>query len=155
MTTYNVVNGTAYNSATISEVIDVLERVRESKRRVRIFFGDTATGESWLEEYGVTGTIGRSTGSMKIPLLINNARSVGGVGLLDHCILRIIDIETKVDLYRHNNFHVPELTVNRCECKDCKAEVSADGQVVAHFPTFAMAEKWVAFMRGERFSSRR
>jgi hypothetical protein len=42
---YNVINGTAYDSRTNEEVINVLERARIHNMRVRLFYGDTETGE--------------------------------------------------------------------------------------------------------------
>lgn len=35
------------------------------------------------------GTVGRSTGKVKIPLLVHNSRSMGGGGILTHCIIGI------------------------------------------------------------------
>ena len=55
-------NGTSYHENTSEEVIKILERVRNSKERVRIFYGDTETGRDWMEIYNTIGTIGRSCG---------------------------------------------------------------------------------------------
>lgn len=86
---YQVVNGTAYHAETPQAVIDILERARANNWRLTFDFGDTKTGESWHEENDISGYIGRSTGTIKIPLLIHNVRSYGGGGLLDHCIVAI------------------------------------------------------------------
>src|SRR5205807_9933210 len=82
---YQIVNGTAYHAETPQKVIDILERARDNRWRLTIDFGDTKTGASWHEIYDTSGYIGRSTGSIKIPLLVHNARSYGGGALLDHC----------------------------------------------------------------------
>lgn len=84
-----IVNGTTYNDATAQVVIDVLERARVSRDRIRIVLGDIATGRSWEESNDVAGYVGRSTGSIKVPLLVHNARSSGGGHMLDHCIIAI------------------------------------------------------------------
>ena len=89
----------------------ILSSLVHSGRRVRIWYGDTETGRSWNEEYEVTGTIGRSSGNIKIPLLIKNSRSYGGGSLLDDCIIRIDDIHQKRTLYQTENFHVEKLEV--------------------------------------------
>lgn len=82
-------SGTAYHLETPGHLVELLERLRQNGTRITIDFGDVNTGKSWEEEYDITGRIGRSTGSIKIPLLVHNARSYGGGALLDHCILSI------------------------------------------------------------------
>jgi hypothetical protein len=88
-TKYKVFNGTSYHEETPQKLVEVLEGLRESRKRITVDYGDTETGESWGEVYDITGTIGRSTGGIKIPLLVHNARSMGGGALLDNCILSI------------------------------------------------------------------
>lgn len=107
---YQIKNGTAYHASTPQEIVTILEEARQSSRNVRLSFcfGDTDTGRDWEEVYDTTGYIGRSTGIIKIPLLIETSRSTGGPGLLDHCIVRI---ERKVghgkyyEVYRHPKYH--------------------------------------------------
>lgn len=107
-----VVNGTTYHAQTPQAVIDVLERARWSEQRIRLHYGDTKTGSDWLEEYGVTGRIGRSTGSQKIPIMIANAQSMGGPGILDHCIVKITTtIQPKQVLYQHPKYQKPALRI--------------------------------------------
>ena len=80
-----------------------------------MWYGDTKTGTSWNEEYGIIGRIGRSAGSVKIPLLIANARSIGGGALLDDRIIHMVDVKTKKVLYTHELFKMPI-----AEIVDCK-----------------------------------
>jgi hypothetical protein len=47
-----------------------LETDRKNQRKIRLFYGDTQTGQSWFDEHDVVGRIGRSTGSIKVPLLV-------------------------------------------------------------------------------------
>lgn len=79
---YKVVNGTSYDVRTSDELIRVLESARLNRVRVVIDL-------DWVEEHDRVGYIGRSAGSVKIPLLVYNERSMGGGGLLDHCIARV------------------------------------------------------------------
>jgi hypothetical protein len=83
-----VVNGTTYNDKTPRQVVDILERARESRDRLCIRYGDPETGRDWGDPR-MCGRIGRSTGTIKIPLLIKTSRSTGGEGLLEHVIIRI------------------------------------------------------------------
>ena len=67
----------------------MIEHLELTQERIVIDYGDTETGKSWCEGYCVSGRIGRSTGHKPIPILIHNARSRGGVGILTHRIIKI------------------------------------------------------------------
>lgn len=99
MESYKVVNGTSYHINTPDMVIKVLEECRINKTRIVVDYGNTVTGESWGEVNDITGYIGRSTGSSKIPLLIYNSRSLGGNALLTDCIIGIKTTKSKRVLY--------------------------------------------------------
>ena len=108
---YKITEGTAYHEETPDEVVRILENARQSGRdiRLRFCYGDTKTGRDWGETYDTTGYIGRSTGSIKIPILIKKINSFGGPGLLDHCIVRI-ERKNRGDrnyreVYRHPRYH--------------------------------------------------
>ena len=96
------VNGTYYHKDTPDKLISVLERCRKERTRVIFDFGDTATGRSWGESYGVSGYLGRSTGTQKILLLIYNSRSLGGGSLSTDCVLTVRESKGKRLLYSHN-----------------------------------------------------
>lgn len=100
---YLVVNGTHYRADTPPEVVKVLENARESGRTIWVDYGDRETGRSWNEENDVRGRIGRSTGAIKIPLLIEEGED-GGPAMLEHCIVNIMSVESGRILYRHPTF---------------------------------------------------
>jgi len=106
---YKIVNGTAYNNDTPDEVVKILESaIMDEDTRIRVCLGDSKTGRDWDEHYGVCGYIGRSTGEIKIPLMIPNSRSTGGPGLLDHCIVRIekkFSDRKYYQVYQHPKYH--------------------------------------------------
>ena len=134
----------------------VLSSLVHSGRRVRIWYGDRETGRSWNEEYEVTGTIGRSTGKIAVPLLIKNSRSCGGGALLDDCIIRIDDIKEKRSIYRLDNFHVEKLEVEIESGSEYPYRVmqykdSGEVQNVANFKDSNDAIHWVDFMNGDRY----
>lgn len=89
---YKVVNGTFYDLETPDEVCEVLERAREQRRRLAIAY----EAES-APEYG---RVGRSMGPVKAPLLIHNARSMGGGVICTRIIVEIRDSATKELLYK-------------------------------------------------------
>lgn len=99
---YITVNGTAYHKDTKKVVIDLLERFRTTGERIRIWHSHN--GVNWNNEYNTIGTIGRSTGKYKIPILKDNSRSLGGISISEECIVRI-DINRngkKETVYRDN-----------------------------------------------------
>lgn len=103
---YKIVNGTSYQVETPDEVIRVLESARQNKTRLRLAYGDKETGKDWQESFDVEGTISRSMGPVKIPILIHNARSMGGGGILTHCIVKIVTSRGKRVLYQHSQYHI-------------------------------------------------
>jgi len=98
-----VVDGTTYKDSTPREVVSILERARNTKERICIRYGDKTTGADWGDQ-PMCGHVGRSTGSIKIPLLIKTRRSMGGEGILDDCIVQITASRTKRALYRHPRY---------------------------------------------------
>jgi len=142
-------SGTCYHAETPEKVIIVLERYRLNQRKVRLYFGDTQTGESWLDELDLVGSIGRSTGPIKGPLLVT-VGDIGGPALLDHCIIRI-DSPRQV-LYQHERFHVGELTIKQGKSKSLSWQVFVDMGLQARFATRKEAEQYIRFLQGQRFS---
>lgn len=134
----------------------VLSSLIHFGRRVRIWYGDVETGRSWNEEYDVTGTIDRSTGDIKTPILIYNSRSYGGYSLLDDCIIRIDDIKNKRTLYKADNFHVEKLEVktevgSEYPYKVMQHKDSGEVHNVANFKDIKKAYRWIDFMSGDRY----
>lgn len=151
---YRVVHGTFYHIETPRRVIDILESARQSQQRLRLHYGDQETGWDWLEEHGVEGYVGRSTGPIKVPLMIHNRRSLGGPALLDHCIIKIRSTGKHGGvLYQHRDYHTGTFTIEPChmELPDGRiltCAVLVDGEDHARFETEAMARRWVAKMTG-------
>lgn len=167
---YKVVNGTSYGDHTPDAVIRVLERAREDQTRIRIRLGFTEhhedvlsgkapLGRDWLDEFQCEGTVGRSGGTIHIPLLIHNSRSMGGGGILTDCIVRIIETRTKRVLYSHPAYHhgefkivpVDELlaavdTLKNRGCPLLTHMVTRDGEEQARFETKQKAERWIKKM---------
>jgi len=107
--TYKVTDdGTWYDKKTLGQVIDILQWAKDNDVRIRIYYGDTETGEDWSEEYDVNGYVGRSNGSIKIPLLIHNKKSYGGGGILTGSIVGIEFANRKEGgvIYKNQNYHV-------------------------------------------------
>ena len=92
-----------YNPETPQKVIDIIEKAFYCKERIAIRYGDQKTGRDW-QDMRVSGTIGQSTGSIKIPLLIKTRRSRGGESVLTHCIIKTTSKDYRLN-YVHPNYH--------------------------------------------------
>lgn len=137
-----------FHKDTPERVKELLKLLNFSRRRVRIWYGDKETGRAWNEAHHVTGTIGRSSGLAKIPLMIPNRRSLGGPALLDDCIIRIDDINDRKTLYKHPNFHVDLHKIGHEVLGQRK-----DGTffVQARFDHPLKADNYIKFMTGQRY----
>lgn len=143
-------SGTCYSIETSDQVISVLDSLNRGTR-VRVWYGKD--GISWDEENDACGYIGRSTGIVKIPLLVNNNRSLGGGALLDSSIIKIVRTEDKRTLYAHPNFKQSIFNVIvGSDLKEYAANVNKDGVLYARCKTLKQAEKLAQFMNGERMS---
>lgn len=141
---------TYFHDETPLKLQTLLLKLQKEKTRVRLFYGDVKTGFAWAEENEIIGTIGNSTGSLKIPLIINNARSMGGGAILDHCIVGIL---TKKDgfVYMVHGFNTGKFTSRVSELVGYATEVIHNNVVHARFKNFMNAKNYCAFMMGERF----
>lgn len=108
---YKLINGTFYDARTPDKVCEILAEYQQNRRRIKMYLGDAITGRDWLEGADKIGMIGRSTGTVKIPLFIANSRSHGGPGLLDHCIVKLVDSSTGRVLYQHATYHRPKVEI--------------------------------------------
>ena len=152
MKKYQIKNGVSYDARTPNRVVFLLANALGSHTRLRLHYGDTKSGKSWFEENDTIGYIGRSTGEVKIPLLIKNNRSTGGGGILDHCIIGIQNM-AKTWLYKHPTLQLGSWSVTIGSTEEgYDAEVLESGKVHARFKTVDRATKYVAFMRGERMN---
>ena len=161
-----------WDARTSYAVIEVLEKARRNHTRVQLSLGYTEhhaanwekaagsllmeeplgakeLGRDWLDEFDTRGYIGRSAGSVKVPLLIYNARSHGGPRLLDHCIVRIRASRGGQVLWQHPNYHHGKITIQRkpiplkWEGGVLLVEVRRDGKEQRSFKDMASAWRYV------------
>ena len=136
---------------TPSRVAALLNNLSVSRQRVRLVYGDATTGKDWLEEYDVIGTVGRSTGTKQIPLLIKSSRSTGGGSILDHRILKIVDVKSKRVLYQHEKYIAPKFEMGFLAITG-QYSVTVEGKVQANFKTEKQAQNYINFMLCKRMS---
>ena len=136
--------GLWFNPGTTCAVKTVLGAYIGKPKRIRLFYGDPATGRDWLETDDVQGRVGVSTGVIKAPLLFEKNDPYGSMILTDN-IVRILDEETGAELYRHPRYHQPRLGLAR---REGKYEVTANSEVVGSFDESVDAAKHLAFLLG-------
>lgn len=138
-TIYQLIDGgkpIAYHQDTNIDVINVLERARKNKTRLRIYFGDIKTGKNWNEEYNIYGYVGLSKGNKAyFPILVNNSNSFGGSGLMDNCILKIKESKGGKILYQSKNFVPSVLEVKESNQDGYTHSVYVDGAIYSNHTT--------------------
>jgi hypothetical protein len=154
MKKYKEFNGMSFGENTPNDVCRILADACENKYRIRVFYGDPETGKSWNDEFDTIGTVGRSTGTIKIPLLIKTKRSNGGGGILDDKILKIVDLSTKSILYQHQNYKRDTFiclykSVSSDEAIVC---INEESNVYANCKTMKQALRLCDFMNGLKHS---
>lgn len=147
------VNGTTYHGETNGKIINALESARQHNKKIRVWYGHTDgedAGLSWDEENDTIGTVGRSTGTHKIPLLIKTKRSFGGGALSDNCIIKIYNLTDKRIMYQHPNFRQAVFTFTGTEVHRQGGNVKGPGpELYARCKSIAQAQKLSRFMNGE------
>ncbi|MBK3779907.1 hypothetical protein G3A43_06540 [Paraburkholderia aspalathi] len=152
---------TWFDARTSAAVQQALETLRTNRHKVRIFYGDTSTGRSWLDVTDVIGRLGRSGGPMKVPLLMVDKQ--GGAALLTHCVVRLVDLTTGHDAYRHPMFHTPAMLLEKADSEDRKRGYThsvrtenrhRDMELARNFRSEKAAVRWMDFMSGEVHSLR-
>jgi len=141
-----IIEGVEFDKNTPDKVVRILLGMMGTHTRIRLFYGDSKTGRDWCEEYDTMGYVGRSTGKIKIPLLINNSKSMGGGAILTGSIVRItID---KKDVYRHPKYHIGKVELKPSGYANVPYGVWIDGMNQANFKTPEKAMKWADFIKG-------
>jgi hypothetical protein len=140
-----------FPSETPQSLLDAVWLAYQLDLRCRVWIGDTTTGEGSLDEFEVLGTIGRSTGPLHVPLLVEEGDD-GGPELYSDLIVRI-DVEVGVTwftLYQHPTFHMPELTLEvPSDMPEYAANVRSKGEIDARFLFVADAQQYIDFMLGK------
>jgi len=126
---YTTANGTCYDINTDKKIVSILDDAIINRKRLKLDYGNTETGESWNECNDIIGRIGRSTGSIKIPLLILTSRSYGGGALLDSCIIKITDVKTGNVIYKNQNYKEKVFNIVPSDLPDYTVNVNINGKL--------------------------
>ena len=102
---YRIVNNTYFDYRTPKEVIDVLEYVRINRIPITFQYGDFNTGKSFGHFYRSNGHIVRTTGIIKLPVVLRKIDAPSGRGLHDAYIVLIFESKTGEVLYKHPDYY--------------------------------------------------
>lgn len=131
----------------------------EKDLMIRIWYGDRQKPD-WLEENDVFGYVGRSTGKIKVPLLLpvdlNGCKEDSGGAILCDCITRMAIGEGKhfVETYRADFYQEPKFTLKDSDPGDifgCYVYVSGQKTYFSAHSTKEAAQELVAFLTGKLF----
>ena len=163
---YWILHGTSYHMDTPVQVAQILQAAIDSNfdYRLRLFYGNAKTGLDWCEEHDIDGYIGRSTGDIKVPLLIYNKRCMGGGAILDHCIVKIVKLNARrfhkenEILYEHPKYHLPGKIMSGVDFVNGGDNPYFVGyikrnkklHIMARFNEEGKADGWRKFITGER-----
>lgn len=139
-----------YDLRTSGVVKAVLEAVCLSGQRIRLFYGDPQSGRAWPRDRHLVGILGHTEGAMLMPALFFSKQATKGNPVLAHEIVRIMDVTSRADLYRHPHYHLPAMTITPFIQGVFQVAVRADGVVVRRFKTSEEAQVWIEFVRGDR-----
>lgn len=143
---------TWFTPGTDPKVSEILERYRKNDGLLRIFNGDPTTGEDWCSENDVVGLVGRSTGVMKVPLLLTPGEHWGDA-ISTNGIVRIMDANSNKELYRCKNYQVPNLRL-AANVDPALAQYLwvgyRDDTLIARFETMYEAAEWLDFLIGRK-----
>lgn len=143
------INETWHDPRALPEVCKVIDRCIKNGTRVRLFYGDTDTGQDWGEQNDVLGTISRTSGILKKPILVSEGECFGFT-ILEGCLIKIMDADTRRVLWVHERYQSPTFSITEDNSTpELPFKATMNGQLTARFPSFAKAAAWVAFMSGE------
>ena len=133
-------------------LMTTLSECYRQKRRIRVWYGDRKTGESWFEGFETTGCIVRSRrNSFNIPLILVNSRSWGGGALSIGSLIRVDDIKARKTLWKVPNYY-DKLELFHVKGNKLPWQVCGRSTTLACFETEEKAKRWIDFQQGRRYN---
>ena len=133
-------NGTYYYYNTPDSVINVIENEVHRYRRLKFIFGDTKTGIPWNEEHDNSGTIGKTTGNVKMVILLTNYNSMGGGIILTDCILQIRHVNNGGILYQHPKYKKSVVDIVPSDLPDYQYNTMVNGSLYGRHHSLRSAQ---------------
>lgn len=153
-------NGLWFHPETPVAVRNVLAEAFHERATLRVWYGDTRTGVAWSEENDVMGQVGRSCGSVKVPLLVAPGED-GAPAMLEHCIVRIDRVTRNRTtagkkgntLYAHPKFSAGHWSTGAAVNEGYQEAAYLNGELTAQFRKSGSAKAYCDFMQGFAYST--
>lgn len=142
---------------TPQEVIDILLSLADSDTRIRINYGDPATGLDDLEEWGIIGYLTKTADGHLVLRYRRNSSTI--YNIYDKDIIKLRESKTGKVLYQHPKYRMPELQLVPLSDKEKQQnrsnphttgiythQIVVDGRVHGRFESKKEAEKWLKKM---------
>jgi hypothetical protein len=131
----------AYHVETPQSLINVLERARKNRQRIKLYLGDIETGRDWHEEHDTVGYIGLSRGTeARFPILVYNERSYGGGILMDNCIVKVKEAKGKCVLYKAANYQAPVIDIVPSDLPEYQYNTNINGELYGRHKSLKSAQ---------------
>lgn len=143
-------NQTFFEFGTDPTVKKVIENLMHKDEMIRLMVGDPETGVDSCSEFEVVGFVGRSCGSMKVPLISEPGENFGGP-ISTSRVLRILRVRDGKELYRHPKYQTPNVSVKPEIYEKDRSYTWAgfhNGELVARFKKPYDAAEWAEFITG-------
>ena len=133
-----------YGPNTSPLVIQALELAKEGGHRIRLWFGNPESGESWEVEHDNIGYVSTNVwGLAEFPVLVHNSRTDIGTRIETWAVVKAT--VNGITVYQHFNFSQPKYSV--------VADTVLIGEDVHRcFKSEQAARRWVDWMYGKRTS---
>lgn len=140
---------TAYPVNMPDDCVAALESARAGGWNVRVFVGDVETGKAWPEEFEVYGRVSRTMGPAIKAAMIVAPRQNGGGPFGDH-VLAVMTGPGRFT-YRHPKFDAGKWE-RRPGTEGYAADVWHDGALQSRHRSVDKADRYIAFMTGQRLA---
>jgi len=135
---YKVLDNTYFHLDTPDNLCALICELISKEIKIKVFLGDPKTGENWNEEHDTIGTIGKSTGTIKRPLLVP-IRAYGGSALMTDRVVAIYTLKdrhnTRKCLYKCDKFKFSNIVIQEGNLPEYPYSVYIDGELYSNHKT--------------------
>lgn len=131
-----------FKNDTTMEVANIVDFMYQTGKRYKIYSGCTETGRVFAEEYDTVGTVSKTTGELKIPILITRKGNHGGAAISTGSILAVKEVGSKHFMFKNKLFIQPtvEIKETKSVLSEYKYETIFNGDLYSRHRTLRSAQ---------------
>lgn len=135
------------------KVHNALVECYKSRKRYRIYLGDTISGRVWLEEHDTIGYVSLSSSSpyKRCFILVKQSNSCGGCSIAPQIVVGIQEVESKKFVYQNPNMHFPRVEAEGYSVYYYNNGEFPQQKLYANCRTPQQAQHLADFLLGKRF----